>query len=116
MAPRTYEQQIADYDAQIARIKARRQAAIARHSQTERKARTHALIVAGGLLMQCFDGGWQTVDWDALSSVIDGNKEIFASKTTRKLTTPEASKRLRQWEKSSRAKAADDNAGEPEQW
>lgn len=105
MAARTYEQQIADYDAQIAKIKARRQAAIARNSQTERKARTHALIVAGGLVMSCFEDGWQTVDWSALASIIESNKAIFASKTTAELPTAEAAKRLREWERSHHANA-----------
>ena len=109
MAARTYEQQIADYDAQIARIKSRRQAAIARNSQTERKARTHALIVAGGLVISCFEDGWQTVDWQALASVIDGNKSIFASKTTAKLPTADAAKRLREWERSHRTSVDNDS-------
>lgn len=110
MATRTYEQQIADYDAQIARIKARRQAAIARNGQTERKARNHALIVAGGLVMSCFEDGWQTVDWNALASVIEGNRAVLASKTAAKLPTAEAIKRLRAWEQSQRASADIDKA------
>jgi len=107
MAPRTYEQQIADYDAQIARIKSRRQAAIARHSQTERKCRNHATFVAGGLVMRCFEDGWQSVDWQALEEVIEGNRAIFASKTTNKLPTKQAAQRLRSWERSRREKPCD---------
>lgn len=75
---KTHEQQIAEYDAQIERIKARRHAAVMRQSKAERKARNHALIVAGGLLMACFDGGWRSVDWPSLAALIDGNRHVFA--------------------------------------
>lgn len=102
MAVKSYEQQLAEYDAQLSRIKARRHALVARNSKAERKARTHALIVAGGLVMSCFDGGWQSVDWGGLATVIDSNREIFASMTASRLPTSEASKRLHLWENSRR--------------
>ena len=75
---RSYEEQLAEYDAQIARIRARRQAAAARYGKEERKARTHALCVMGGMLERCFDGGWKTVDWQGLSSLVENNRELFA--------------------------------------
>ena len=100
--------QLAALDAQLERLRARKQAVAARFSQEERKARNHALIVAGGMLEKCFDGGWQTIDWPGLESLIEGNREAFAAKTAPALPTCEASKRLRDWERAAREGGAED--------
>ena len=107
---RSYEEQLAEYDAQIARIRARRQAAAARYGKEERKARTHALCVLGGMLERCFEGGWKAIDWQGLSSLIDNNRELFAQRTAEPLPTQEASRRLREWERGSRKGDGGDDA------
>ncbi|WP_350454428.1 hypothetical protein [Slackia heliotrinireducens] len=108
MAARSYEQQLAEYDAQLSRIKARKHALVARSSKAERKARTHALIVMGGLVKSCFEDEWQAVDWDGLASIIEGNKSALASKTTKILPTQEAVRRLRNWERQQRNRSNDE--------
>ncbi|HAM14518.1 MAG TPA: hypothetical protein DCP91_01360 [Eggerthellaceae bacterium] len=99
---RSYEEQIAEYDAQIARIRARRQAAIARYGKEERKARTHALCVLGGMVERCFENGWKSIDWQGLDSLIENNRELFAQRTAEPLPAPDAARRLREWERSTR--------------
>ena len=106
---RSYEEQLAEYDAQIARIRARRQAAAARYGKEERKARTHALCVMGGMVERCFEGGWKAIDWQGLSSLIDNNRELFAQRTAEPLPTQEASRRLREWEREARKGADGDD-------
>lgn len=100
MATKAFDEQLTSIDEQLARLKARKQASIARHGQDERKARNHACMVAGGLLLGCFPEGWQTIDWEGLASVVDRNEAIFGQRTAEGLPTPEASRRLRAWEQS----------------
>lgn len=66
----------------------------------ERKARNHALMVAGGLLMQHAPGGdWKRVDWDRLAQWIDRYGYKVAECEAEELSTAEAAKRLRDWER-----------------
>jgi len=105
---RSAEEMIAEYDAQLERIRARRQAAVARYGKAERKARTHALCVLGGMLEGCFEGGWKSIDFPAVAALIDGNRTMFAQRTAEALPTVEASRRLRGWEQEMRKEADDD--------
>lgn len=99
---RSYEEMIAGYDEQIARIRARRHAAVARYGKEERRARTHALCVMGGMIEKCFEHGWKSVDWQGLDLLIESNRALFAQQAAEALPTADASKRLRQWEHESR--------------
>lgn len=70
----------------------------------ERKARNHALMVAGGLLMQHAPGGdWKRVDWDRLAQWIDRYGYKIAECEAEELPTKDARLRLRDWERTSRA-------------
>lgn len=99
---RSYEERMAEYDERLRRLKAERQALAARHATDERKARNHALIVAGGILMSCFADGWQSVDWPRLSRVVSENSDVFGRMVTDVLPTPEATRRLREFEAKAR--------------
>ena len=71
----------------------------------ERKARNHALMVAGGLLMQHAPGGdWKRVDWDALAEWIGRYGYKVAECEAEALPTADAAKRLRAWERTGREK------------
>lgn len=72
----------------------------------ERKARNHALMVAGGLLMQHAPGGdWKRVDWDALAEWIGRYGYKVAECEAEELPTADAAKRLRAWERKGREKS-----------
>lgn len=103
-----YGKRIEDLDAQIARLRARRQATVARYNKEERRARAHALCVAGGLIEGCYEDGWKSIDWPALASLIESNKYLFAEQSATVLSTAEASKRLRDWERTVREGGVED--------
>lgn len=66
----------------------------------ERKARNHALMVAGGLLMQHAPGGdWKRVDWERLAEWIGRYGYKIAECEAEELPTADAAKRLRAWER-----------------
>ena len=66
----------------------------------ERKPRNHALMVAGGLLMQHAPGGdWKRVDWDRLAEWIGRYGYKIAEREAEELPTADAAKRLRAWER-----------------
>ena len=66
----------------------------------ERKARNHARMVAGGLLMQHAPGGdWKRVDWDRLAEWIGRYGYKIAEREAEELPTADAAKRLRAWER-----------------
>ena len=72
-------------------------------AKSERKARNHAVMVAGGLLMAKAPGGdWKSVDWNALAAFIVGHADAISACGTQPLDTDGASKRLREWEKAKR--------------
>lgn len=72
-------------------------------AKSERKARNHAVMVAGGLLMANAPGGdWKSVDWNALAAFIAGHADEISACGTQALDTDGASKRLREWEKAKR--------------
>lgn len=72
-------------------------------AKSERKARNHAVMVAGGLLMAKAPGGdWKSVDWNALAAFIAGHAAEISACGTQPLDTDGASKRLREWEKAKR--------------
>lgn len=69
----------------------------------ERKVRNHALIVAGGLLMQHAPGGdWKRVDWDRLAQWINRYGYKISECEAEELPTKDAAARLREWERSKR--------------
>ena len=68
-------------------------------AKQERKARNHALMVAGGLVMQhAPDGDWKRVDWDKLAAWLNRYGYKVAECEAEGLPTDEAYKRLREWE------------------
>lgn len=84
----------------------------------ERKARNHALIVAGGLVMQYAPGGdWKRVDWDRLAAWLNRYGYKVAECEAEALPTDEAYKRLREWEhpKTKNDDAAQADGGTDEQ-
>lgn len=69
----------------------------------ERKARNHALMVAGGLVMShAPDGDWKRIDWDALAAWIDRSSNEISGCSADALPTAEAAERLRRWERAKR--------------
>lgn len=65
----------------------------------ERKARNHALMVAGGLVMQhAPEGDWKRIDWDKLAAWIDRYGYKITECEAEALPTDEAYKRLKEWE------------------
>ena len=75
-------------------------------AKSERKARNHAVMVAGGLLMAKAPGGdWKSVDWDALAAFIAGHADEISACGAQPLDTDMASKRLREWEKAKHQQA-----------
>lgn len=60
-------------------------------AREERKARNHALMVAGGLVMQHAPGGdWKRVDWDVLAAWLDRYGYKVADCETETLPTADA--------------------------
>lgn len=85
----------------------------------ERKARNHALVVAGGLLMQYAPGGdWKRVDWNRLAEWINRYGYKITECEAEELPTADAAKRLRAWEKKGREKGdSQPESGSPSfQW
>lgn len=78
-------------------------------AKEERKARNHALMVAGGLIMQYAPGGdWKRVDWNALAAWLNRYGYKVAECEAKELPTKEATERLRNWERAKRDGASDD--------
>lgn len=72
-------------------------------AREERKARNHALMVAGGLVLSHAPGGdWKRVDWDALAAWLDGYGYKVAECEAEALPTADAARRLRTWERKGR--------------
>lgn len=79
----------------------------------ERKARNHALMVAGGLVMShAPNGDWKRIDWDALAAWIDRSSNEISGCSADALPTAEAAARLRDWERSNRTGKADAKAAQ----
>lgn len=73
----------------------------------ERKARNHALMVTGGLVMQHAPGGdWKRVDWDRLAEWIGRYGYKVAECEAEELPTADAAKRLRAWERKGREESS----------
>lgn len=111
-----------EYDAEIAELKARRRAALAREHSAERKARDHAAFVAGGLLLDVFadDGrdrmdAWKSVDWDRLAAILrnEANRNGLRKRAMlgEPLGTAEAVERLRGFERRDRRRGGHVSAG-----
>lgn len=65
----------------------------------ERKARNHALMVAGGLVVSHAPrGDWKRIDWDALAAWLDRYGYKIKECEAEELPTNDATKRLRAWE------------------
>lgn len=96
-----------------ARIKAEKQKA----SAAERKARNHALMVIGGLVVShAAEGDWKRIDMNALAAWLDKygykvEKDCFA----KPLPTKEAANRLRLWERGEEVNFEGDDAAEVQQ-
>lgn len=105
---RAREQVSAEYDRKIQQAKARQRAARARESTAARKAETHAKIVAGGLVLSCFPGGWKSIDWERLARQIRKAGPAFARMVVPEGERPgdaaEAMARLREWEREDRTR------------
>lgn len=72
-------------------------------AREERKARNHALMVAGGLIVSHAPGGdWKRIDWDRLAAWIDRYGYKIAECEAEVLPTADATKRLRGWERKTR--------------
>ena len=84
-------------------------------AREERKARNHALMVAGGLVLSHAPGGdWKRVDWDALAAWLDRYGYKVAECEAEELATKDAAARLREWERKGRA-AGERQAPQPGQ-
>ena len=69
----------------------------------ERKARNHALMVIGGLVVQhAPDGDWKQIDMDALAAWIDRYGYKITECKAEGLPTADAAKRMRAWERKGR--------------
>ena len=80
-------------------------------AREERKARNHALMVAGGLLVSQAPGGdWKRIDWDALAAWVNRYGYKVAECEAEGLPTKDAAARLREWERRGRDAAG----GEPD--
>ena len=65
----------------------------------ERRARNHALMVAGGLLMRhAPEGDWKRIDWDKLAAWLSRYGYKISECEADALPTDEAYRRLREWE------------------
>lgn len=53
---------VEDFDRQIEKLKAQKQALLKREKAAERKARNHALMVMGAMVEQACGGNWQEID------------------------------------------------------
>lgn len=72
----------------------------------ERKARNHALMVAGGLVVShAPEGDWKRIDWDALAAWLDKYGYKVRACEADGLPTREAAARLREWERRGRETA-----------
>lgn len=91
---------IEDIEAQIARLQERKRDVQRKMAEEERKGRNHACMVLGGMMLACFPDGWASVDFKGLDGIIKKNASVFSAKRCEALPTAEASKRLREWEKS----------------
>lgn len=64
----------------------------------ERKARNHAAMVIGGLVLTHFDS-WKCVDWDKLAVYLNTYGYKISECVTEPLETKDAAARLREWER-----------------
>lgn len=103
---RREDRAMADYDAQekrlvgqIDRAQARLRDMRARRSDNERKARNHALIVLGSIVLDQFDGkDWKTVSFPDVERVLARNRKAIGSLRVEELPLAEAKGRLRKFE------------------
>ena len=88
-----------ELEAKKAQIEARIKKEKARIGEQERKADNHAKIVIGGMVLACFEGDWKSVDFSRLQEYLNKYGYAIAKNTCGELPTPEASKRLKNWER-----------------
>lgn len=75
-------------------------------AERERKARNHALMVAGGLVIKhAPDGDWKNIDWDALAAWLNKYGYKITECKAESLETDDAYKRLRNWEQANRVQS-----------
>lgn len=101
---RTYEQVASDIDAQIAQLRERKREALARHGEEARKGEAAMRHAIGGLVLDQFPNGWQTVDLARLEGVVERNAHVFASCVADAAPVEEAARRTRAWERARRAR------------
>lgn len=105
-ARKTYERQAADIEAQIAMLRERRREVLARESEANHKGEDALRFAIGGLVLECFEGGWRTVDLDRLEEVVDRNRHVFATCKAPELPVEEAARRTREWQRCHRERVA----------
>lgn len=117
MAGTTLDERIRRSSEQLRKLRKRRARAARSATREERAARTHALIVFGGLLASHFPkSDWRRIDPQGLDDWLDRNAESLRESVTRGETTMEASRELLlRWETERRyGKASSPDGDEPE--
>lgn len=96
---------IDDIEAQIKALQVEKRRLKRGVSQAERRARTHALIVLGGIVASVFgdDGkndAWTKIDYAAVEAYVGKYGYAIAKCKAPKLVPTAATERLRRWERS----------------
>lgn len=103
---RSYEEQAQSIEQQIARLRERQREVLARESEASKKGEDAMRFALGGLVLECVEGGWRTVDLDRLEEVVDRNRHVFASCVADELPVEEAARRTREWQRGHRERVA----------
>lgn len=103
---RTFEEQAQGIEEQIARLRERQREVLARESEANRKGEDALRFALGGLVLECFENGWRTVDLDHLEEVVGHNSHMFASCTAVELPVEDAARRTRDWQRGHRERVA----------
>lgn len=117
MAGTTLDERIRRNSEKLRELRKRRARAARSATREERAARTHALIVFGGLLASHVpESDWRRIDPESLSDWLDRNSESLRNGITRgETTTVEARDSLRRWETERRyGKTESPDDAEPE--
>lgn len=98
---------VEDFDRQIEKLKAQKQALLKREKAAERKARNHALMVMGAMVEQACGGDWRGIDFYSLDSYFSKwAKSIERTAGNCEIDTLEgAKKHVREYEKWKRESA-----------
>lgn len=100
-----YERRERELEKRMEQLRQRQRDVRARASQDARRARNHALIVMGSMLLEQFEGGdWKEVSFPELEKTLERNGRLIGSKTAEALPLAEAKRRLREFERERRQK------------